>query len=115
MRGWGAAVAPLGGGDSHRAGAVPWDCALDMPGSSGTYWEALGEGSRTYREAFGWTQKLWGHTGPGHSTGSSRMYQEALAGQQNILGGTGMDWERQQDPSGGTGVDWEALGWRRSH
>lgn len=43
------------------------------------------------------------------------MYQEALAGQQNILGGTGMDWERQQDPSGGTGVDWEALGWRRSH
>lgn len=70
MCGWGAAVAPPGGGDSHRAGTVPWDCAPDMLGGSGTYWEALGKtegwwdalggGSRTYREAFGWMEKLWG-------------------------------------------------------
>lgn len=108
MRGWGAAVAPLRGGDSHRAGTVPRDCALDVSGSSGTYWEALGKaegGGMRWEEAAGLTGKhlgghrsSGGHSGPGHSTGSSRMYQEALAGQQNILGGTGMDWEGQQDP-----------------
>lgn len=29
-------------------------------GHTGRQWDALGGGSRTYRESFRWTEKLWG-------------------------------------------------------